>query len=293
MSDSDSGFPEKSDPDEPTAPQPPIILPAPGEQQPSVQPQQQPLILPAPGEQQSPVQPQQQPPLGRRIRPEDMVRRPQSSLPSNPIARIGHLWKNDPAYRVLFIAISVVLLSSLTCFAVFASMFNQPSSSHNTPGNGTNTQQAVNAGGTSTSSPTSAVTPTPTSVSTSTPTPAPTPTPVSVSLTSVQITSNLGTVKNNTTVPVNVTTDGGSGVTVHLSIVYKYDPPFPTGSTTTATDPQVTDTQGQATILWKVDAFSGGVPPGVTVTAQVTAIAQDQQGHAVQSTPVTVKVSNN
>jgi hypothetical protein len=276
MSDGDLGFPEKSDPDEPTAAQPPIVLPASGEQQP-------PIVLPAPEGQQPSFQPQQQPPSGRRIRPEDMVRRPQSALPSNPIARIGHLWKNDPAYRVLFIAISVVILSSLTCFVVFASMFNQPSS-HSTQRSGTNTQQAINAGGVNTGSPTSAVTPisttapTPTPATTPTPTPMPTPTPVTNALT-VRITSIPQGVQSGATVSVNVTTSE-PGVAVQLSITYSALP----SSVIQQTNAQNTDSQGNATITWNVQR----VLPG---TAEVTAIAQDQQGHPVKSPPVTVTVT--
>jgi hypothetical protein len=215
-----------------------------------------------------------------------MVRRPQSSLPSNPIARLGHLWKNDPAYRILFIAISVVLLSVLICLVVFASIFNQPSP-RNALGGGSGTQQAISTS-VSTSGPTAAVTPTPASTPTPTPEPTPTPTPVPDTLT-LQITSNLDTVKNNSTVPVSVNTNGGSGVTVHLSIVYKYDL-FP--STSDTTDSQDTDSQGNATISWKVNARTF-LPPGANATAEVTAVAVDQQGRRTTSKTVTVNISNN
>src|SRR5690349_19114188 len=107
MNDGDLGFPDGSnrvDPNEPTVAQQPLFLPAPDEQQPY-------------------FQPQKQSPYGRRLRPEDLVRRQQSSLPTSPVARAKHLWKNDPAYRVLFIAISIVLISSIICVALLIGMF--------------------------------------------------------------------------------------------------------------------------------------------------------------------------
>jgi hypothetical protein len=246
MSDNDFGFSEHSDPNEPTIAQQPIILPAP---------------------------PEPQPHSGRYMG----GGRPQSLPPSNPLRRIGHLWKNDPAYRVLFIAISALIVSSLVCAALLASMFNQslfPNAQKGRP----NTQPTVNAGGTSTSTPTP--TPAPTPTPTPTPIPTPTPTPVIAVLT-VKITNIPDQVQNGETgVQVDVTTSEPN-IPVHLSITYSSQK---RPSTTQSED---TDDQGNATISWDVPVFF----PGTTVTAQVTAIAQDQQGNLVNSKTVKVTIN--
>jgi hypothetical protein len=256
MGNSYFGFPERSDPNEPTVAQPPIILPAPEELQPY-------------------YQPGQQSPSGRLIRPEDMVRTPPSSLPANPLARLSHLWKKDPAYRVLLIAISIVLFSSLICGILLANAFSQST----TQRTGTNPQQGIHAA--STPAPTATPIPTPTP----TPTPIPTPTPVAGPLT-VQITNIPNRVQNNTIVRVGVTT-GVQGMTVHLSVIYHYDGlPF---SNTTNTQSQNTDGQGHVNLAWRVQALR----LGRTVTAQVVAIAEDQQGQQTTSEPVTVQISTN
>src|SRR5215472_15065212 len=156
----DAGFPDKPGSNEPTSPQQPIFLRAPQEQQPY-------------------VQPQQMSPSSRWIPPQDMGGR--TLLPTNPVAGTNRSWKNNPAYRVLFIAIGVVILSSLICVGVLAAMFNQPSS-QTAQGGGPNTQQTglnvvkVNTSPTPTA--TSVPTPTPTALPTPTPVPTPTPTPV-------------------------------------------------------------------------------------------------------------------
>lgn len=255
MSDNDLGFSEHSDPNEPTIAQEPIVLPAPQGQQSYLQPQQQfPSV-------------------------QHMAGNPQSSRPSNPLARISHLWKNDPAYRFLFIAISAMLISSVICAALLAGVFHR-STSQSAQRGGPNTQQTANARGinTSTPMPTPTLTPTPTP----TPMPTPTPTPTVVQLT-VEITNKIpNPVQEGATVPVDVKTST-SGVTVHLSIIYIRNRQQTTGQT----QDQSTDGQGNATISWSVPLFL----PGATVTAQVIAIAQDQQGNQVKSQTVTVNVN--
>ena len=254
MGNSYFGFSDKSDPNEPTVAQPPIILPAPEELQPY-------------------YQPRQQSPSGRLIRPEDMVHRPPSSLPASPLARLSHLWKKDPAYRVLLIAISIVLFSSLICGILLANALSQPT----TQGTGTNPQQGIHVASTPA--------PTPTPIPTPTPTPIPTPTPVTGPLI-VQITNIPNRVQDNTIVRVGVST-GVSGTIVHLSVIYNY-PGLPF-SNTTNTQPQNTDDQGHVNLSWRVQALR----LGRTVTAQVTAIAEDQQGQQRTSPPVTVQISTN
>jgi hypothetical protein len=193
------------------------------------------------------------------------------------LARIGYLWKNNSAYRVLFIALGALLVSSLVCAALLASMFNR-SLSPNAQKDGPNTQPVVSARGTSASTPTSVPTPTP--MPTPTPTPMPTPTAVTVVL-SVRITNIPDQVQSGETgVEVDVTTSEPN-IPVRLFITYSAQ------RRSTTTQPQNTDDQGNATILWDVPVFI----PGTTVTAQVTAIAQDQQGNRVNSKAVKVTIN--
>lgn len=257
------GLPEGPDPNEQTLPQPPIFLPAP------------------PQEQQAYIQPQQPSPSGGWAQPQAMGNRP--LLPANSATGTNRSWKSDPAYRILFIAIGVVLLSSLTCVAVLAAMFNQPSS-QNTQRGGPNTQQIGNIGGVRLGSPTpmATSTPTPTPIPTPTPTPFPTPTPTPI--TSNLTLSVINPVPDGTTVPVNIT---GSKPGARITLVITYTNATAFGNTNLS---QNADDAGNATISWNVEAIPNSTRKPVTAQLQVT--AQDGQGYmATTQTVVTVKVS--
>jgi hypothetical protein len=254
MNDNNLGLPDKSNPNEPTSPQQPIFLPAPQEQ-----------YIPS----------QQQSPSSQWIPPQGMGNRPQ---PTNPATGPGRSWKNDPVYRILFIAIGVVLLSTLTCVVVLAAMYNEPSPQNAQKGEQNTQKTAV----------VNISIPTPTPEPTPTPTPEPTPTPIPVAgpLT-VEITNIPQQVqdgRNGTTVSVDVTSN--PGVTAFLSITYTIGGvPF----SSTRTQSENTNDQGNATLSWKVQAF----PRGTTVTAQVTATAQDNQGNQAKSKTVKVTINSN
>jgi hypothetical protein len=277
MNESYLGFSGNTDitgPNEPTIAQKSIILSAPLEQQPSSQ---------FPNAQQT-----------RLVRPEDLVRMPKTALPANPVARISYLWKRDPAYRVLFIAISVVILSSFVFVSLVSGMFNQPNT-QNAQGDGTNPQQSTNLGGVNTSSTPTVV---PTSVPASTvaaiptliptPTPFPTPTeaptqpPTNARLT-VQISNIPQKVKNNTSISVDVTTNE-PGASVFLVVKYVAAAPFYSKG-----QPQSTDDNGNSTILWQVEVVP--IRPGATITAQVSVVAQNQRGMYVTSPETTVQIT--
>jgi hypothetical protein len=247
-------------PNEPTVAQPPIFLPAPEE------------------EQQSYSQIPQWSPSGRRLWPEDMLRRPpQSPLPTNPLARIRHLWKSDPAYRVLFIAISIVLLSSLICVGLVSAMVNQPNN-RNAAGGGKSPQQVANTGAVNT------ITPTPKATHTPIPTPTPVPTqPPATGPFTVQILNIPNPVQNGQTVSVGIKTSK-PGASVRLSITYSN-----ATSLSVINEPQTADNGGNATILWRVQVIPTRV--GKPVTAQVKAIAQDQQGNQATSQTVTIQIN--
>jgi hypothetical protein len=254
------------------------------------------LFLPAQDGQQTYFQAQPQTPSQkvRSIRPEDLVRRPQSALPANPIARMGYLWRKEPAYRVLFIAIGIVLLSGFVCVGLVFGMFNAPTSQNAQTG-GNSPQQSANNGVVKTGTPTPVATPT--SAPTATPTPFPTPTPVPtqppaptpvptqppvMGPLTVQITSIPTTVQNNQTVSVGVTTNE-PGSTVHLVIALNAFPYY------TISQTQTTDAAGNATISWHVRVTT--MRPGATVTAQVSVVAQDQRGMYVTSPQTTVQIT--
>jgi len=267
MSDTYSEFADYQGPDEPTVAHSAISLVAPEGQQVHSQ-----LLRWSPGAQE--------------IEAQETVGRPQLLLHPNPTVQLSQERKNDPAYRVLFVAISVVLLSSLVCIALLASAFYN-STTQKIPGGETNPRQVDSVHAiTPTPTPISSavLTATPTATSTSTPTPTTTPvatqSPVAEALT-VHITNIPNSIQNNTTVPVNVTTSEPE-VNVQLSITYYADGvPF-----ATITQPQKTDSQGNVTILWNVQASA------LTTSAQITAIAQDQQDHQVTSSPVTVSITS-
>jgi hypothetical protein len=81
------------------------------------------IILPPPqGPNSPPVDTQKRP-----VRPEQLVRQPASSLPRNPLARLAYLWRADPAYKVLIIAIGTILLSSIIGVVVATNLFAQSS----------------------------------------------------------------------------------------------------------------------------------------------------------------------
>jgi hypothetical protein len=255
MNDNNLGLPDKPDPNEQTLPQQPIVLRAPQGQQPY-------------------IQPQQQSPAGRWVPPQGMGNRP---LSMDPTGR-KRSWKNDPAYRVLFIAIGVVLLSSLAFVGVLAAVFNQPSSQ--TAQGGPNTQKTA-AGRVNISSPTPAATPTPTPTLAPTATPIPTPTPILVTgpLT-VEITNVANPVQGGKSFLVNVHTNYPK-TNVQLVIVYN-TLHFPS-----TTELQKTDGNGDATITWNVPTFR------TTAIAQITALAQDQQGKTANSKTVKVTINTN
>src|SRR5256885_6418215 len=227
---------------------------------------QGPIVLPPPEEQQSPSD--------QWVRPADMGRMWQSSLPANPRARTSRSSKKDPAYRVLFVAITVVILSIIACFALVTGAFNGLASQI-VQGGQTNPQNSPNGGIINNNTPTPIAMPT-TSPTTTQP-------PVTAPLT-VQITSGIpNPTQNNRTIRVKVTTNQAD-VSVHLQVVYDVVQPL-------TTQPQNVGNQNIATIPWNVQVK----PPrrGMTVNAQVTAIAQDQQGHQVTSQPVIVQITTN
>lgn len=228
----------------------------------------------------------------------DQVRHAPSTLTGSPFQKIAQLWRADPAYKVLSIAIATVLVSGIV-LAIALSGIGRPASTGIEPDptnpNGQNTgavtQTATNA------QPTATVTAQPTATQPPTATPAPTATPVPTqppTATSVPtqpptgplqitITSIPDKVGNNTSVQVIVKTQ--PDVQVSLSITYENAPPF-----FQQVQGPVSGPDGQATVTWDVS-----VQPltGRTVKATVTAIAVANDGQQDTSEPEDVEISVN
>ncbi|GCF07499.1 hypothetical protein [Dictyobacter arantiisoli] len=233
------------------------------------------------------------------VRPEQLIR-PQNNQalpPGGPHVKLAALWKRDPAYKVLFVAIGVILLSSIVGVALLGNAFMHGSSSPQqqadiptttTTPTGTATPatgQAAGAQATATIQATAMPTPTPTPQVTPTPVPSPTPQPSPTANPntplSVQITSIPTTVNNHTTVSVSVSSIPGA--TVWLTITTNANPPY----ITTAEQP--TDGNGNAVIAWQINdkAYIGFIR---TATASVVAVARGANGQQLNSQPQTVKI---
>jgi len=246
------------------------------------------LILPAPPE--PPAPPILSNPRGPQVRPEWLIQRHTSPPPRGLFARVRYFWQKDPAYKVLMVAVAVVLVAGLLlttlatrAFLLNPNLFRSGYSSaaveatpagtvdlrptFPTPGGG--------QGSTSSSQPPAQNTP----ALQPTVTQQPNPTPQPGGLT-VQITSIPTRVQNGTTVPVGVTTSG-AGVTVWLSVMYDASP------FRGYAGPRITDGNGFATIPWTVNVFGAGRH----VLAVVTAYARDQQGQQTSSQPVVVQIT--
>ena len=228
--------------------------------------------------------------------------------PGPPHSKIATLWKKDPAYRVLFVAIGVVLLCSLGGSLLLVSAVGHSGqagqqansnvssvSTSNTPTVPTpdpNKQlQATTQAATATAL---AVTPTQQPMPTPTPT-QPTPTPTQPTPTppptlnnngplSVQINNLPGSADNHSTVPVTVTANH-PGTIVRLVVSYSGAQP-----SSYASGSQSVDANGNTTIYWNIDEQRSRFF-GNTVIARVMAVAQDQNGNVNNSSIGSVQIN--
>ncbi|HLG75836.1 MAG TPA: hypothetical protein VKX46_05445 [Ktedonobacteraceae bacterium] len=220
----------------------------------------------------------------KKIGPEQLIRRSTTVPEGSPLAKIGYLWRSDPAYKVLMIAIAVIILSGIVGLVLIGNLLASGGPSGQPSSSGAPSAVAPNATPTptATSQPTATPTPTPTPVqNTPTPTevvqPTPTPTPVANAPLSVQIVNVPSQVKNGTTVPVTVSASQ-PGVTIRLLITYSTLGSYFNRS-------MQADSAGNATFSWSVQVYTK-----TTASAHLIAVAQDQSGHVAQSQPVTVQV---
>ncbi len=263
----------------------------PEEQEKPLQPQQGKLILPAP-----PVEETHKAdsgPVIAPVRPEQLLRQPMMPPPQGPMAKVRYYWQKDPAYKVLMVAMAMVIISGLVFAVLISRAFLQnpnffTSSYSTTAPTGVTPTGTVDLkptfpppnggqGSSASSQPPAQSTPTlqPTPVNT----PQPSPTPQGTTLT-VQITSIPPRVQNNSVVEVGVNTSE-AGVQVQLYIQYSNAYP-----STAYSGSRITNDNGNATIPWDVHVFMMGRHAQATVIA----IATDGNGQQAQSQPVTVEV---
>lgn len=252
--------------------------------------QREKLVLPAIPEEYSPRQISNPPRITLPTRPEQLIRR-ESAPPQDFLAKLQYFWHKDPAYKVLMIALVMVLVAG----GVFVSLLSN-ALLHNPnffASNGSFSQTPVvsvptgtvdvrptfappggGKGSTTSSQPPAQSTP----FLQSTSTPQSSPTPGGDGLI-VQITNIPSRVQDYRPVMVSVNTSQPN-VTVSLYVIYNSAPYRGFAGPTT------TDGGGNATISWTptVNKTSGG-------RATVVAVAQDQNGKKVQSQPVSVQVS--
>ena len=248
------------------------------------------LVLPAPPEEQRTNYGGQK----GQLRPEQLMHLRTGPSPKSTLARLAYYWQKDPAYKVLMVAMVVVLLAGIVFVSLASSAFLGnanffASSSSSSPPQPPST--GVNPSGTVDLRPSF---PTPgggngsnqSSQPPMQPTPALKPTantnPNNGTLT-VQFTNIPSPVVNGTIVDVGVNT-GEPGANVQLVIRYNVQPFRVTEG------PQTADDNGNATIPWSVFVFGFKQKP---VQATIVAIATDQNGQQVKSQPAAVQVLTN
>ena len=258
-------------------------------------PPQENLVLPAvPPEQQ-----QQQPSWGYtnpriQVSPAMLIRHNTPPPPRSPFAKLVYFWRKDPAYKVLIIAVAMVVIAGLllttlatnTLLHGFGGLASGGSGVQSPGGTGQPVATVDNKptfptpggghGSTVTSQPPMQSTPNLQPSATSQPTTTPGP---QGGLT-VQITSIPNRVRNNTAVDVGVTTNGAN-LQVSLQIIYTALP------YRSFAGPVITDNNGNAHIRWSVNVYAFS---NRTVTATVYAVVRDQNGQTVRSQPAYVLV---
>ncbi|MHB8595633.1 MAG: hypothetical protein ACYDER_02345 [Ktedonobacteraceae bacterium] len=225
--------------------------------------------------------------------PPEMLIRHNAPPPRSPLAKLVYFWRKDPAYKVLMIAVAMVVIAGLLLttfvtstvlhgFSAAGPVVQNPVATTQpvgtvdnrpafpTPGGGT--------GSTVTSQPPMQSTPI---LQPTTPPIQPTPSPPASGTLSLQITNIPNHVRNNTSVDVGVNTNEAN-ISVSLVILYSS---FPYRGTA---GPVTTDNNGNANVRWFVfiNAFSNRM-----ITASVYAVARDQNGQIVRSQPATVQIS--
>lgn len=274
--------------DKPEMPAPPELEPNP------LQPQEEKLVLPDYDNWKYQTASRSTPAIP--LRTEQLMRRETTASPKEPLAKLRYLWNQDPAYKVLMIAIGTVLIASIIFISLISTtllrnlnFFAQDSSYSQSAPTAVIPTGTVDLhpkfptpsggqGSGSSSQPPLQSTPILQSTASSMPTVQPSPTSNSAGTLTLQITNIPSRVMNNSVVNVSVNTNQPN-VIVTLYIIYNA-PPFRSYA-----GPRTTDDSGNATIPWNVSVFKIG-----NARAYVLAVARDTNGQRVQSQPVTVQI---
>jgi hypothetical protein len=227
----------------------------------------------------------------------DQLRPQMPATSTNPLSKLGALWRADPAYKVLIIATSMMLIAGIIFATFLFNAFAQPATSTSkaitpvvvvptapktssanlpptfpTPSGGQGSNQS------SSQPPKSA----PVVLPTLTPSGAnqqPTQPTQNQNL-QLQITNAPQQVLNNSNVQITVMTNQ-PGITVHLQAT------FDNSIITNTTDSQQTDGNGNVTLNWHVSNVSFRRD----FVARVTAYTTDQNGQQVSSQTISIQVS--
>ena len=252
---------------------------------------------PQPGKPLLPAQPgeEQQMYMGSQasqVQPEQLIRYRLQAAPKGAVPRLMYYWRKDPAYKVLIIAMALVVVAGVVFVSLASAAFVGngnliTSRSSQNPPAGANPTGTVdlrpsfpNPGGGSGSNQSSQPPYQQTPVIQPTSPAQATPTPGGGGALAVQITSIPPQVANGRSVDVGVNTSE-PGVSVLLVIRYNVAPYRAT------TQAQTTGSDGNATISWFVFTYSPGQK---SVQATVYALATDQNGQRARSQSVTVQV---
>ena len=220
------------------------------------------------------------------IRSEHPTRHLASPVPRNPLAKHGYLWQSDPAYKVLLIAIVMVLIAGGVFVTLASNMLGQMYSTFTPTQNsslGATPQSVVDMrpifptphggqGSTESSQPLQNLTP---STMPTTTTQPPQGEPLAL-----QITNAPQAVINDTDAFIGVNTNT-QGVDVRLVVTYDTLPSL------YISDVQTTDANGNATLLWHIHTTMHG---GNMTVAHIIATAQDQNGQQTTSQIVTIQI---
>ncbi len=245
------------------------------------------LVLPAPSEQYRPAQDSFDPRMTMPIPPEYLVQRRGAPSPQNPLARLRYYWNKDPAYKVLLIAVVLVLVTGTVFAALIANAlvhnvnFSTANQALPPPAvvGSANPRPTFAPPGGGKGSKTSSLPPAHGTTPSMQPTPAvPTTTPAGGTL-ALQINSIPTSVRNYQYVTVEVTTSEPN-VTVYLYVRYSVAPHQAFAG------PVTSDGNGNATLHWLVTVNRANGS-----RASVVAIAKDQNGQQAQSQPVSVRIS--
>jgi len=263
--------------------------------QPEIQepnPQQEKLVLPPPNGNESSTPGSSL--HYTQVRPEHLIRHA-AMPPKDPLDRLIYFWRKDPAYKVLIIAVGLVLIAGLLFFSLVSramnpNFFKLSSTSPQTPPTAVTPSGTVDLrpafpspgggqGSSTSSQPSAQSTPALQPTIDNTPTLQSSPTPGQGGTLTVQITDIPNRVLNGSVADVGVSTNEAN-VTVELYVVYNA-PPY-----RGIAGPRMTDDGGNTSIPWSVSVYKTG-----GARAIVVAIARDQNGQQAQSQPVSVQIA--